>query len=514
MDSACVFRWTNGYRAFNLIDGTNVRARNVKYAVVAGLVFAIQVMFDQRIALLTIVAALTYSLYYYLFVKQFNLKLFIVYYLLFIVLALLLHAFWVLPSLMLFINGGNVASIVDTTRGSIEFFSFAKFENALGLLHPNWPENVFGKVNFMRPEFLLIPIVAFSFLLFRNSKSEVQNTRTVLFFALLALVGTFFAKGTQEPFGGIFVWLYSHVPGFNLFRDPVKFYILIAFAYSLIIPYSIERVGKFRKILSIVFVIFWAYLLLPFINSPNVGIFKQRNIPEDYVKLKNLLVNDNNFSRTLWIPQTQRFGFVSDTHPALSFKDVFKEATIFSTLGAPNVASKLSDMSIKYVIVPFDSEGEIFLNDRKYNDLQYQKILNTVAKTQWLQRVQMPGRVGVFKVVNAKPHFYIVGSTSTVQYQRISPSKYDLRLGKENNGTLIFSEQYDKNWYIENNGKKVNSKPYEKILNSFEIPKSESGSFTIFYEPQKWTEIGYFISFSALALTVGFLILGKVRKKS
>ena len=34
--------------------------------------------------------------------------------------------------------------------------------HALSLLHPNWPENLFGKVYFLQPEFLILPILAFS----------------------------------------------------------------------------------------------------------------------------------------------------------------------------------------------------------------------------------------------------------------------------------------------------------------------------------------------------------------
>jgi len=32
-----------------------------------------------------------------------------------------------------------------------------------------------------------------------------------------------------------------------MFRDPVKFYVLVAIGYSVLIPYSVEQVYKFLK---------------------------------------------------------------------------------------------------------------------------------------------------------------------------------------------------------------------------------------------------------------------------
>ncbi len=77
--------------------------------------------------------------------------------------------------------GSNVTSVA-----AVQFFSFAKLDNAIALLHPNWPENIFGKVSFFRSEFLLLPIIAFSPLLFLfRTKIKKKEHSTVLFFILL-----------------------------------------------------------------------------------------------------------------------------------------------------------------------------------------------------------------------------------------------------------------------------------------------------------------------------------------
>ncbi len=441
----------------------------VRSSLIASLIIAIQMMLDIRVAFLTIMVVLSYIVFHHFLISRINLKLLTINYSLLAISAVFLHTFWILPSVFIALKGGNVASIVDTSAASLEFLSFAKFENSLSLLHPNWPENIFGKVAFMRPEFLVIPTVAFAFLLFRNSKSEIKKGKTILFFAILGLIGAFLAKGTHEPFGEVFSWLYSNIPGFNLFRDPVKFYVLIALSYSLLIPYSIEHLGKLKKIAPFVFIIFWIYLSLPFITGSNSGIFKARTVPTEYASLRNLLVSDNRFSRTLWVPSVQRFGFVSDTHSALSAQDLFGYENSVSQFKRPGTESMLQNMSVKYVIIPYDSEGEIFLNDRKYDEREYLEVIKKLGEVSWLHKMNGFGKMVVYEISNPKPHIW------------------------SSEDKLIFAETFDNNWYTRTNGRRIQSKPYGR-LNSFNISKSEQDSVIFQYEPQKWATIGYIIS--------------------
>ena len=179
-----------------------------------------------------------------------------------------LNLFWLLP---VFLTKGPVLPETYGETGWVEFLSFARFSGALSLLHPFWPENIFGKTYFFRPMFLILPVLAYSSLLFINeltssrvneftekkaheftslkskkiTNSLINNSlianKIILYFALLALVGAFLAKGSNPPFGEIYLWLFKNVPGMNMFRDPIKFYVLTAIAYSVLIPFSISR---------------------------------------------------------------------------------------------------------------------------------------------------------------------------------------------------------------------------------------------------------------------------------
>lgn len=297
-----------------------------KNPIVSGLWLALLVLFDLRIAFLIVIVIMLHR-------RQFLVPLFI---------AASVHLYWILPTVFASSGTASLGSQF-TNSGMLTFLSFADFPHSLSLLHPNWPENLFGKVYFMQPEFLIIPLVAFASLLFHQ--------KNVHFFALLALIGAFFAKGVQDPFGGIFQWMFEHIPGFVMFRDPTKFYLYIAIGYSVLIPLVLKKIPK---VLTILFVLFWLFTL----RSIHIGWVR---LPQEYIRLKNMLVSDPVPSRTLWIPQKENFAFFSDTHPILT---------------STNSAS--IDPSVKYVIVPIDVNKRIFLKDYTFDENLRQKVISEI----------------------------------------------------------------------------------------------------------------------------------------
>jgi len=236
----------------------------LRSAIITGIILTLQIMLDIRVGYITLLA---FGLFVLMNIRSltkehFIKKILLVAFLVFILpigITILLLAYWILPTIVIGVNpvdqlGGGYTTIA----GGIKFFSFAKLENTISLLHPNWPENIFGKVYFMRWEFLFIPIIAYSSLLFLKSKEQVKNqkmdnnvtieqynNKIILFFALLGLVGAFLAKGTNEPFGGIYLWFFTNVPGFDAFRDPTKWYAFIAVSYAVLIPYTIQQLTEY-----------------------------------------------------------------------------------------------------------------------------------------------------------------------------------------------------------------------------------------------------------------------------
>lgn len=444
----------------------------IKDGIVNGLFFALLVMFDLRLAyLLSGAVALYYGL---MIVDQRLRRVSIVYHLslifnLFVIpliVAGLVHAFWILPVLRV---GGGTAGLGEelTSPGMLKFLSVADFSHALSLLHPNWPENLFGKVYFLQPEFLIIPLLAFAALTALawkgqeaiNNKQEEgqetisnkqaegqeaisnkQQTRLLFtvycpFFALLALVGAFFAKGVNEPFGGIYAWMFTHVPGFVMFRDPTKFYLYIAIGYSVLIPFTLQRGAVLIKdqglkikdktnslpsliinhLSFIVFILFWLFTLRAVFTGEVKGNFRPTQLLPEYVQLKDLLVADTIPSRTLWIPQKENYAYFSDMHPILATDSAFVKDPLF--------IQKISQMGVRYVIVPSDVYKRLFLTDYRFDPSARTGLIDKLQQTSLKQNASF-GDIAVFE-------------NDRFVFEQITPAVVAKQQQLANTGTLV-----------------------------------------------------------------------------
>ncbi len=441
-------------------------------------------------------------------------------------LVLLVHSFWILPIIKYqgkSINFGNEF----TSAEAINYFSFAKFENTISLLHPNWPENIFGKVSFMQPEFLIIPILAYSSLLFLKDLDK-EKKKNILFFAFLGLIGSFLAKGSSPPFGFIYIWIFEHVPGFIMFRDSTKFYVLIALSYSILIPFFLYKISKvislygqkiYKKfsenhslyIVFLIFTVFWMFTIRQAVFGQLGGTFKPTKVPQEYVKLEKFLSSQDQFYRTFWIPSVQRFGFYSQNHPAITAKDfyrIYDNQKIINKLRQPENQELLKEASVKYIIIPFDSEGELFLKNRAFDEEQYQAIFSNVKKINWLSEVGGFGKVKILEIKNPKDHFWSPSKNIILSYIYINPTKYKLKVkNAKKEDLIVFSENFDSYWVAKNENQTIRSQQYNKLFNSFKLPKDGDYVLEVYYEPQKWVDVGVVISVSTVIVIMYFFVL-------
>lgn len=192
---------------------------------------------------------------------------------------LLLNIYWIIPLLKYPISS-QLYSLLTKSTG----IQPTTWKHALLLLQPHWYLNVFGKVAPIRWEFLLIPAMVFlvpgvlfmqwgknlweciryhvsSIRYGAGGKSNPEHLRSekildptlielrrssreVWFWVAVAVVGIFLTKGANPPFGEVYNFLFTSVPGFSLFRDSTKFFFLIALSYSVLIGYSIDFLTK------------------------------------------------------------------------------------------------------------------------------------------------------------------------------------------------------------------------------------------------------------------------------
>ncbi len=380
---------------------------NLKFPMGLGLVLGIQMMFDPRITYITMLGVFIYMSIIFFTSKKILLKNFLAF-IIPIIFALFLNVFWIIPILTYGFPKGleGYSSLLG-----FQFLSFADFSHSFSILHPNWPENIFGKIYFMRSEFVLLPILAYSSLLFLKNRTQnhaEQNAepRRILFFAALGLVGAFLAKGANPPFGFVNEFLFQYFPGMSMFRDATKFYLLVVLSYSALIPFSLlaisEKVSSIKYqvsskkiiihntyyIILTSFIVFWIFLIRPAVTGELGGAFKSHDVPQEYIGFKNFINKHPDSFKTLWVPQKQRFGFSSVLHPAEESKENLTSLK----------REKISERSIKYIVVPFDSEKEIFLDDRKYSEKRRNELIKSLDSLSWLQKIPEFGDLAVFEV--------------------------------------------------------------------------------------------------------------------
>ncbi|MFZ2025179.1 MAG: hypothetical protein WAV51_02785 [Microgenomates group bacterium] len=356
-----------------------------------GLWFALLILFDLRLAYVVLAAIVLYQGIARTFrIRNMGISLFA---------AAVLHAFWILPTLLTGV-GSSALGEDFTNPGMLKFLSVADFSHSLSLLHPNWPENLFGKVYFLQPEFLVIPFIAFCSMVFVK---QAKNKKHILFFGLLALLGAFFAKGVNPPFGSIFNWCFRYIPGFVMFRDPTKFYLFTAIGYAVLIPYTLERLSKKSKKLRWVFygafIIFWCFTIRPLFLGTLSGNFKPQSIPQEYIQVKDMLVSDKTPSRTLWIPTAEKFVYSSDTHPMLSVATLYPNTSLSQVLEIATSSAflpKLSESGVRYVIVPTDIEGKMFMTDYQTDTALREQVISVLEETPLTRRAEYQ-QIAVFE---------------------------------------------------------------------------------------------------------------------
>ncbi len=263
------------------------------------------------------------------------------------------------------------------------------------------------------------------------------------------------------------------------------------------------------QVFIVMVVLYLLFLIRPAFLGQLGGTFKPHSVPPEYVRFERFLDAQSQFSRTLWVPTAQRFGFYSYQHPAISADDFFHIASLSEAtleLRQQTTENILQNAGVKYVIVPYDSEGEIFLKDRRYDNVLYLQTIKSLNTISWLKKLPGFGKIAVFEVPNPKDHFSLLGS-GNVTYAFINPTEYMVMLGKAIKGErLVFAESYDKYWRAWVGGSMIQSEPYDGLFNSFLLPRGGAYTITVSYTPQTWVNIGLWISsITLVALCMYFI---------
>ena len=414
------------YRAVNQPSASRIS--------LTGLILGVQIMYDLRSTYLTLGVLLLFSLYYVLAqssaaeMRRAFLRI-ILQFVAIALIALLMHLYWLLP--------GRYAEKIAlpkgyTSVGWVATLSYFLFGNAFTIYRP-----LLGQEPFILPYLFLLPILAFAAFLRR------RPTYVDLFLISLALITIFFVKGGNDPGGAIYNWLFTHLPGFNMYRDPSKFYQPLALAYALLLgrtvtllspraskgtdarPSRLRKAGRWAVPLLCFIPVFAA--VWPIATGSPYGTLVPVNVPSEYIALQHFIDAQPHFFRVLWVfGQTEYIGD-SDQHPAFGADTVGQQIQSYrSPIPLPNsFAAKtwllshraqevLRALSVKYVAVG---------DNLNPGDLPSVTAENRAAEARYLALVRRAfphdaetriGNIHLFRNPSYLPQMFITGTPISV----------------------------------------------------------------------------------------------------
>ncbi|MBW7953769.1 MAG: hypothetical protein QY330_02695 [Candidatus Dojkabacteria bacterium] len=288
-------------------------------------------------------------------------------------LFIIINLFWLIPIITTpqeqILASGQADSVW------VERLSYQELSHALTLSHPFFSQEgiSYFSANPVSPFAIILSV----FIIFGVIKAVKKDKKTVFVLLGILLIGSFFVKGANEPFGSVYIWMFENIPGFTMFREPQKFYVLSALPYSLLLGYGVVRFASFLSELNLrkqkqlklisysLFLLIYFMILLPVFSGKIEGNLKARELPEYSHRIEEIIANNKDFYRVLWIPQVTSSAFRSDSNPRLDFNvaiselvgsDNYNSASIYEYVTSNQFQYILSSMSVKYIVFANDPE--------------------------------------------------------------------------------------------------------------------------------------------------------------
>lgn len=175
--------------------------------------------------------------------------------------------------------------------------------------------------------------------------------------------------------------------------------------------------------------LFFFWLLRPAFIGQLGGTFKAGKVPEEYLVFKDFIYGQKESFQILWVPCQQRFGFSSSDHRAMTMMNYVEDNKCLepfcslkieeynreyfnchpnekcfpadaSFLANREILPVLAEFSIKYVVVPYDSEGEIFFYEREYDPEHRRKLEDFLDTIPWLKKIEVVEKIAVYEIIS------------------------------------------------------------------------------------------------------------------
>jgi len=351
------------------------------------------------------------------------------------VVFVLLQGAWLVPALL-----AVRASLPTgyTTTSALATFSLLSLADGLTVFHPFWPTMQFIALHSVPVLWLMVP-VAVALSLVRDPCDRRAHVGGALYLVFAALV-----SGANPPFGVVNAWLFTRVPGMDLFRDPSPYLGPIALgvvvmaaaspmsrrvpagrslmeagpattnpammspsgAWRRLSHHRVDRAAVSRSGLALGLSVLVVVSAWPALSGALHHALAPRQVPASYVRLERSILAGPP-GAVLWVPSTSRFAPVSPEHPSVSAFGL--EAT--SGVGFPPVVAGLEWLETPSLFNIFLQKYDIQTvvvrdNQSVYRDLSLSPLvtrseaLSTLRSVPHVSETALPG-LTVFELLPA-----------------------------------------------------------------------------------------------------------------
>lgn len=447
--------------------------------------------------------------------------------------------------LILLLFGMNIFWISSTIHGSIEYVGVATSRGLFGsnlfdimrsftLSEADWtggyPDQNFNA--YPIPIYLWLIPVALAVELY-TSHARAKRYLHLAYLHVL-LIGIFMSKLSASPFHHVYEWLYRHIPGFNLYREASKWYMMVALGYWGSLSFFFENVSsseqrtKWHRYLNtfVLCVLLGtsAFNLKPLLTQEIGTTFIASTRPEVYKDIEELYAQDTNYHRILSFPHAVSWITHSPLHPLLAY-DSQSSLPYFSSIkstGNPYLVLPqdkvvfqqiLATHSVRYIVVPPIDPVKDSGVYRQYGTQTF--FVSYLRSTPHIR--ELWNKDGVYVFENSLYEAHITGAQVI---QMHSPATYVIKVDQPSE--VIFRESYHPKWRIYHRDDFDLSPKVDLSIDSTHTivygyanrwRVDKPGEYIIHYEPQTYFEKMLRVSaFFAICTVVALIYVSVYRR--
>lgn len=421
--------------------------------------------------------------------------------------------------------------------------------------------------------FWLSVFVAWSLILI--SLGQQKKKSGLVKWLVVFLAFSFLAKGGNQPFSNLTMWIFKVNPFMSLYRSPQHLIYASAFIAPILLSLSLSKIDKkFSNLLGLLIVIFWVsgwWVSGDFgektLNKSGKDSINYYSLTEGVSNLYKISESDKKPHRILSIPSAISPFFIDDNGSRVGaggqaeylylvnstfnsesndFAKKIDDHFCDETRRITNLTDILSITNTKYIISRKDILPQHTHCKHKWN---FYESTSMLIHNPDLEVVASKAGEIIFKVTEKKfyPRMYInlnlqkqndiyeKEDQKYMTFERINPAKYKVSLRNVNDQfKLVFLENFNRNWQVYGS-QSLFAQPisvdHKKVFNYANIWLIEpslfcenimmcntnndgSFDFTFYIEftPQRYFYLGLIAT--TLFLVTGFFILSKDRIKS